>query len=77
MGVLCIVVGTAALIPLTRWFLKGKSTEGNKHASKTLEQLAEEYKLAEELTRLQVTEDSKVMASQSLRYAAPLRATTH
>lgn len=59
-GVLCIVVGTAALIPLTRWFLKGKSTEGNKHASKTLEQLAEEYKLAEELTRLQVTEDSKV-----------------
>lgn len=59
-GIICIVVGTTALIPLTRWFLKGKDTEKSKHASKTLEQLAEEYKLAEELTRLQVTETSTV-----------------
>lgn len=59
-GIICVVVGTLALIPLTRWFLKGKDTENSKRASKTLEQLAEEYKLAEELTRLQVTEASTV-----------------
>lgn len=59
-GIICIVVGTAVLIPLTRWFLKGNAEKKTQRKGKTLEQLAEEYKLAEGLARLRVTEASAV-----------------
>ncbi len=62
-GILCIVVGTLTLIPLTRWFLNEKETGNSRHRTKTLEQLAEEYKLDETLTRIRVTAGSKLIGS--------------
>ena len=61
-GVLCVVTGTLALIPLTKWFLAGKTkVENEKKRGKTLEQLAEEYRLTDELTKLKVRDDSPVI----------------
>lgn len=62
-GILCIVVGTLTLIPLTKWFLKGNVSQKEKHATKTLETLAKEYQLNDELTRLKVSETSSVVGS--------------
>ncbi|MEZ3525068.1 MAG: SLC13 family permease [Muribaculaceae bacterium] len=59
-GILCIVTGTAALLPLSRWFLRGKSALAAVRGGKSLEQLAEEYRLTESLMRLRVSAGAKV-----------------
>lgn len=59
-GIICIVTGTAALIPLSRWFLRGKSATGSGRGGKSLEQLTEEYRLTESLMRLRVSAGAEV-----------------
>lgn len=46
-GIICIVVGTLVLIPLTRRFLKDRTDETQVRTTKTLQQLADEYKVAQ------------------------------
>lgn len=54
-GLICIVTGTLLLIPLTRLFLPGQRSRKNENRSgKSLNQLVEEYQLAEGLTRLSI-----------------------
>ena len=71
-GIVCIVVGTALLIPLSRRFLKGRSASASSKSGKSLQQLVEEYKLAEGLHCLQISESS-AMVAQAARCAAQLR----
>ncbi len=60
-GVVCIAVGTALLIPLSRRFLKARSASTSSKSGKSLQQLAEEYKLAEGLHCLQIPESSPMV----------------
>lgn len=54
-GLICVVTGTLLLIPLTRLFLPGQRSRKNENRSgKSLNQLVEEYQLAEGLTRLSI-----------------------
>lgn len=46
-GIICIVVGILVLIPLTRRFLKERTDDTQVRSSKTLQQLADEYKVAQ------------------------------
>ncbi len=60
-GIVCIVVGTALLIPLSRRFLKGRTASASSKSGKSLQQLAEEYRLAEGLHCLQIPESSSMV----------------
>ncbi len=61
-GILCIVVGTLALIPLSRRFLTGNSSkEKAKSSGKSLEDLAKEYRLSEHLTGLHVSAGAPII----------------
>lgn len=61
-GLVCIVTGTLVLIPLSKWFLSGKSKKENESKKgKTLEQLTEEYRLMERISRLRVSEESALI----------------
>ncbi len=61
-GILCIIVGVVVLIPLSRRFLVKKGDDKKqKHNGKSLEQLAEEYRLGERMTGLQVSKNSPVI----------------
>ncbi len=61
-GLLCIVVGVLVLIPLSRRFLTKKGEDKNaKRAGKSMDQLAEEYRLGERLSGLQVSEGSPIV----------------
>lgn len=53
-GLICVAVGTITLLPLTARFLKGHKGEVLSRSGKSLEQLAEEYRLNTDLTRLEV-----------------------
>ncbi|MBO5698908.1 MAG: SLC13 family permease [Bacteroidaceae bacterium] len=66
-GIICITVGTLALIPLTKWFLKGEASQKQAHTSKTLEALTKEYQLDNELMRLRVTEQSIGIKGTTIR----------
>ena len=58
-GVVCFVVGIAALVPLTRWALPAKdkgAEKGKRH--KSLEQMAAEYRLGDKLSALRVEKNS-------------------
>lgn len=60
-GLICLAVGIAILIPLSRIFLSKNKSKGNRpQAGKTLEQLAEEYRVADGLTQLTVGKNSNV-----------------
>lgn len=61
-GIVCVVVGTLVLLPLTKWFLtkKGKGDEGTA-AGKSLNQLAKEYGLSSSLFRLRAINDSQLI----------------
>ena len=61
-GIVCVVVGTLVLLPLTKWFLskKGGNDEGSL-AGKSLNQLAKEYGLSSNLFRLRVLNDSRLI----------------
>lgn len=58
-GIICVVVGTLVLLPLTKWFLskKGKKDDGDL-SGKSLEQLVKEYGLSSSLFRLRAGSDS-------------------
>lgn len=62
-GVVAIVVGVIVMLPLSKWFLSKKdktgADNGGKHV-KSLEELVSEYHLADNLTRLVVSERSTV-----------------
>lgn len=58
-GLLCVAVGTLALLPLTRWFLsKKEKKEDGELSGKSLEQLVAEYGLSRNLFRLRAGNDS-------------------
>lgn len=61
-GIICVVVGTALLIPLTKWFLGKHEDKSAKRqrGRKSLNQLVDEYSLSSNLYRLKVTEESVV-----------------
>ncbi len=63
-GILCIAIGILVLLPLTKIFLAGRDRGDDKKVrGKSLEQLAEEYRVAEGLTRLVVTPKSKIIGT--------------
>lgn len=62
-GLVCVVVGTLVLMPLTKWFLSDKKKKENAggRKSKSLNELVDEYQLASNLSRLQVKEGSALI----------------
>ena len=60
-GILCIAVGILTLIPLTRRFLKERDEKKTTRSGKSLQQLANEYKVAQGLTRAKVSETSPMV----------------
>lgn len=65
-GLICIVAGTLALIPLSRRFLKERKGKTTLRSGKTLRQLAEEYKVGEGMRAMQVMPCSP-MAGKTLK----------
>lgn len=61
-GLICVVVGTLLLMPLTKWFLGKHDDKGTKkqRRRKSLNQLVNEYSLSSNLYRLKVSENSIV-----------------
>ncbi len=61
-GLVCVAVGIIVLLPLTKWFLskKGKKDDGVS-GGKSLNQLAKEYGLSNNLFRLRVVQDSRLI----------------
>ena len=74
-GLICLGVGVAVLLPATKWFLGAKRAKGGEKASgnKSLKELANEYELTENLFRLRVEPLSaavgKTIAGLDLRRA--------
>lgn len=63
-GIVTLVVGILVLMPLTKIFLNPKSNEkSNNQAGKSLNELVREYGLSENLFRVYVTEESKVIGN--------------
>lgn len=58
-GLICVAVGILTLLPLTKRFLRPRTVESTSRSGKTLEQLAEEYKLTQGLQRLEVRTGSR------------------
>jgi len=61
-GIICLVVGTLILIPLSRMLVKKKSIKGNDdiHKPRTLSQIVEEYSLNDDLWRVSVPQSSPI-----------------
>ncbi len=59
-GLICVVVGTIVLMPLSKWFLskKGNDKDKGKHANKSLKELVAEYGISTNLFRLKVVPTS-------------------
>lgn len=58
-GFICLIIGTAVMYPLTKWFLSKKGTDsedGNK--GKSLSQLANEHRLIESVRKYRITGDT-------------------
>ena len=72
-GAICIVLGIAVMLPLTRMFLYKKKGDGTGKTSggKTLDELVDEYQLANGLRRYRIKEQSaiknKTVAELNLR----------
>jgi di/tricarboxylate transporter len=63
-GIITLVVGILVLMPLTKLFLTPKTSEqGSKQGGKSLNELVKEYGLADNLFRVHITEDSKVIGN--------------
>lgn len=62
-GIICVTVGTLVLLPLSKMFLSGKNKTENdgKHKSKSLGELADEYQLVNNLSRLKVIKASRLI----------------
>lgn len=65
-GIVCVIVGTLVLMPLTKWFLskKGKKNDGTL-SGKSLDQLVQEYGLSSNLFRLRAVNDSRLIGKPS------------
>ena len=61
-GLACIVVGTAVLLPLSKWFLDKRADKDKDERAKvkSLEQLVYEYRIADNLSRYTVGQNSKI-----------------
>lgn len=61
-GLICIFIGILMLLPLSKWVLskKGEKKGGRKNKWKSLDQLVEEYHIADNLSVYQVDTKSKV-----------------
>ncbi len=62
-GVICLVAGTAMLIPLSRWLVKGKKTGADTDSGSiqhSLENLVDEYNLNKDLWRIDVPKASPI-----------------
>lgn len=61
-GLACIVVGTAVLLPLSKWFLDKRADKDKDERAKvkSLEQLVDEYRIADNLSRYTVGHYSKI-----------------
>lgn len=59
-GIICVIVGTLVLLPLSKWFLskEKRNTDKHQHANKSLKELVNEYGLSDNLFRLRVTPES-------------------
>lgn len=59
-GLICVIVGTLVLLPLSKWFLskEKRNTDKHQHANKSLKELVNEYGLSDNLFRLRVTPES-------------------
>ncbi len=61
-GILCVIIGTLVLLPLTKWFLSGKEKKNDSALSgKSLDQLAKEYGLSSHLFRLRALSNSRLI----------------
>lgn len=61
-GIICLVVGTLLLIPLSRWLVKGRkaATTNEEPIERSLGRLVDEYNLNEDLWRIEVPKSSPV-----------------
>lgn len=61
-GLIAIVVGIVVLMPLSKWLLTGKDKDGgkNKRHTKSLQELVDEYHLADKLTRYLIPKGSEL-----------------
>ncbi|MCD8208183.1 MAG: SLC13 family permease [Bacteroidales bacterium] len=57
-GLVCVVVGTLILLPLTKWFLSKERKKENDDGGKSLDQLVKEYGLSKNLFRVRMDESS-------------------
>ena len=61
-GLVCVLVGTLVLLPLTKWFLSNKGKQNETSLSgKSLKELVSEYGLSSNLFRLRVVESSTLL----------------
>ena len=61
-GILCVIIGTLVLLPLTKWFLsKKEKKDDNMLSGKSLDQLAKEYGLSSHLFRLRTLSNSRLL----------------
>lgn len=61
-GMVCIVIGIIVLLPLSRLFLakRGEGNDSGRRKTKSLEELVEEYRLADNLSRYVVGKHSSI-----------------
>lgn len=59
-GIVCVVVGTLVLMPLSKWILSKRGNKGNEKntVGKSLKQLVKEYGISSNLSRLKVVPTS-------------------
>lgn len=61
-GLICLIAGTALLIPMSRWLARGKKSGADKSGrrSRSLEEIVEEYNLNSDLWRIDVPATSPI-----------------
>lgn len=58
-GFICLIIGTAVMYPLTKWFLSKKGTDSeDDNKGKSLSQLANEHRLIESVRKYRITGDT-------------------
>lgn len=62
-GLVCMAVGILVLLPLTKWFARGRQDKGQgaKSQGKSLRQLVKEYRLADDVSRCVVSKGSPII----------------
>lgn len=60
-GIVCVIVGIAVLMPLSKAFLSKQKKKEKSRTGKSLQELVREYGLSSNLFRLQVKEDSGLL----------------